>query len=256
MTSPEARRRQIVELVTDENGLSVEEISNRFDVSEPTIRRDLRELADRELIERTYGGALPATKVGSERSFDQRIVQGLDRKRAIGRRAVEEIHNGQVVFFNCGSTTLQIARQVPEDDEFVAVTNSPLIAIQFGGEENQIEVTGGSFRSESMGLVGSTAEEYVRSSNFDLAFIGTNGIDGEGTLTAPNEAEAGVKRAVIANTARSVVVSEVDKFGERTFRQFATLNDIEAVVTDHDIPDQFRELFEETDTEWLRGVEA
>lgn len=254
--SPEARRRQIVELVTDENGLSVEEISKHFDVSEPTIRRDLRELADRELIERTHGGALPATKVGSERSFDQRIVQGLDRKRAIGRRAVEEIHNGQVVFFDCGSTTLQIVRQVPEDDEFVAVTNSPLIAVELGREEKQIEVTGGSFRSESMGLVGPTTEEYVRSSNFDLAFIGTNGIDGEGTLTAPNEAEAGVKRAVIANTARSVVVSEVEKFGEQTFRQFATLNDIEAVVTDHDIPDQFRELFEETHTAWLRGVEG
>jgi DeoR family fructose operon transcriptional repressor len=63
--SPEARRRQIVELVTDENGLSVTEISDRFDVTEPTIRRDLRELADRELIERTHGGAMPATKVGS-----------------------------------------------------------------------------------------------------------------------------------------------------------------------------------------------
>lgn len=253
MMGPEKRRRRIVELVTKHDGLSVTELSQRVDVSESTVRRDLSDLADRDLVERTYGGAVPVTNVGSEPSFDQKVVQGKDRKRAIGVRAAREIQGGQVVFFDSGTTTFQIAREAPKDGSFVSVTNSPLLAMELLKKGGNVEVTGGLFREESMGLVGPTTEEYVRSSNFDLAFIGTNGIDEAGAFTAPVETEASVKRAVIANAAQVRVVAEVEKFGEQAFRQFATLEDVDAVVTDREIPDRFKDSFESANTEWLVG---
>ncbi len=255
MSGPETRRRRIVELVTDRNGVSVDEIVEKFDVSGSTIRRDLRELADRNLVERTHGGAMPVTNARSERPFGQKVVEGRDRKRAIGRRAAREIQQGQVVFFDSGTTTLQIAREVTKDGSFVSVTNSPLLAMELGKEDGIVKVTGGAFREESMGLVGPTAEAYVRSSNFDLAFLGTNGVS-EDAFTAPVEDEAGLKKAVIANAARPVVVADRTKFGERTFREFASLADVDAVVTDGRLPGRFRDAFEAADTEWLEGDRA
>jgi DeoR/GlpR family transcriptional regulator of sugar metabolism len=256
VTTPETRRRRIVELVTEQNGLSVDEIVAEFDVSGSTIRRDLRELADRNLIERTHGGAIPVTTARSEPSFDRKVVEERDRKRAIGRRAAREIQQGQVVFFDSGTTTLQVAREVPTDGSFVSVTNSPLLAMELGKEDGIVKVTGGAFREESMGLVGPTAEAYVRSSNFDLAFLGTNGVTEEGAFTAPIEDEAGLKEAVIANAARPVVVADRTKFGERTFREFASLADVDAVVTDSRPPERFRDAFEAAGVEWLAGDRA
>jgi DeoR/GlpR family transcriptional regulator of sugar metabolism len=253
VTTPEQRRREIVELVTTHDGQSVAELTERLDVSESTVRRDLRDLADRDLIERTHGGAVPVTNVGSEPTFDQKVVQGIDSKRAIGTRAATEIQGGQVVFFDSGTTTFQITRAAPKDGSFVGVTNSPLLAMELGKDEGIVEVTGGSFRQESMGLVGPVAEEYVRSSNFDLAFVGTNGLDEDGAFSVPVEVEASLKREVIANAAQTHVVAEIDKFGERNFRQFATLDDVDAVVVDGRPPDRYHDLFEAAGTEWLEG---
>jgi DeoR family fructose operon transcriptional repressor len=251
MTGPEDRRREIVELVTESDGLSVEELSAQLGVSESTIRRDLRRLSDRDQIERTHGGALPVTNVGTERTFDQKVVQNLSAKQAIGRRAAEEVNAGQFVFFDSGTTTLQIARETPNDGSFVSITNSPVLCIELGKEDGRVNVTGGSFREESMGLVGPTTDRYIRSCNFDLAFIGTNGLDENGAFTAPVEEGVSLKQEVIENSARSIVVANAGKAGVQRFREFATLGDIDAIITDAAVPDEFEDRVEELDTTWI-----
>ena len=247
MTTPEKRRRKIVELVTKYGGLSVEELAERISVSESTVRRDLRDLTDRSLLERTHGGAVPVTNVGVERSFDRRVVQRLDRKQAIAARAVEEIQEGQVVYFDAGTTTMQIAREAPADGSFIAVTNSPLFVPELGNGDGLAKLTGGEFRDETKALVGPTTESYVRDSNFDLAFLGVNGIEPDGTLSAPNEAEASLKRLVAEKSTRTVVVTVTEKFGEKSFRRFGSVDDVDLLITDGRVPDDFQELFSDVE---------
>jgi DeoR family fructose operon transcriptional repressor len=247
VSPPEKRRRDVVELVTEYGGLSVERLAEMVGVSESTVRRDLRELANRGLVERTHGGAVPVTNVGGEPSFTQRAVQQLDEKQAIARRAVEEIQAGQVVYFDSGTTTMQVAREAPDGGSFAAVTNSPLLTLELGKEDGIVKSVGGDFRGETKALVGPKAESYVRSSNFDLAFVGTNGVDANGALTAPNEEEANLKRLVIDNATRTVVVAVTEKFGERSFRQFGTVADVDLLITDGHVPDAFRDLFATTE---------
>lgn len=246
MNTPEKRRRNIVELVTKNGGLSVKELAERISVSASTVRRDLRELADRDLIERTHGGAVPTTTVGIERSFDRRVVQQLDRKQAIADRAVEEIQSSQVVYFDAGTTTMQVAKEAPADGSFVAVTNSPLLTPELGSGDGTIKLTGGEFRDETKALVGPTTEAYIHASNFDLAFLGVNGIEPDGTLSAPNEAEANLKRLVTNNATRTIIVTTTEKFGEQSFRRFGSIDDIDVVITDDCVPDTFRDLFVDT----------
>ncbi|MFC7249214.1 HTH-type transcriptional regulator GlpR [Halomicroarcula sp. GCM10025324] len=252
MTTPETRRRSITELVTKHGGLSVEELASRLDVSESTIRRDLRNLADRNLVERTHGGVVPVTNVGIEHSFNRRLIQHLERKQAIADRAVEEISEGHVVYFDAGTTTMQVAKAAPGDDSTIAVTSSPLLLLELSKSDGTVKMTGGEYRPETKALVGPTTEDYIRNSNFDLAFIGVNGIEPDGMLSAPNESEAKIKRLVVEHSARTVVVTVGEKFGEQSFRRFGSIDDIDLLITDETVPDDYRDLFE--DTELVEGV--
>lgn len=247
MTTPEERRRSITELVTKHGGLSVEELASHLDVSASTIRRDLTDLAERNLVERTHGGAVPVTNVGVERPFNRRFVQHLERKQAIAERAVEEIPEGTVVYFDAGTTTMQVAKETPDDGSTIVVTNSPLLLPRLSRTDGTVKLTGGEYRNETKALVGPTTEDYIRNSNFDIAFIGVNGIEPDGMLSAPNEAEAKIKELAVKHAARTIVVTVVQKFGEQSFRRFGSIDDIDLLITDERVPDEYRDLFEETE---------
>lgn len=244
---PEQRKREIVEYVSKQDGCSVDELSRKMGCSKATIRRDLNDLEERELIERSHGGAVPVTTVGGEKAFREKKVQSLESKIAIAERAVEEIHHGTVVFFDSGTTTMEVAKKAPAEDSFIGVTNSPLIALELREQGGEVQLTGGSLRQRTLALVGPTAERFMESSNFDITFIGTNGIDEEGFLTTPNAEEARMKELMIENSKRTILVSDGGKLGERSFKRFGTLDDVNAFVTDEKLSDKHRKWFEDAD---------
>jgi DeoR family fructose operon transcriptional repressor len=243
---PAERKRQIVEMVTEEGGRSVDDLSSSLDVSKATIRRDLRDLEDRGLVERSHGGAVPVMSVGGEQTYDQREVQNLDAKRAIAARAVDEIVEGSVVFFDSGTTTMEVARAAPKDGSSLAVTNSPRLAVELGKEENEVKLTGGTLRRRTRALVGPTAESFMGRMNFDLLFLGTNAIHEDGSLTTPNEDEARMKELMVQRSKRVVLVADASKVTRQSFVQFTHLDDVDLFITDRPVPDH-RERFDAAD---------
>lgn len=244
---PAERKRRIVELVTAEDGQSVEALADELDFSKATIRRDLHELEDRGLIERSHGGAVPVTSVGHEQAYGQKEVQHLEAKRAMAERAVEEITEGQVVFFDAGTTTMQVAQKAPKDGSILAVTNAPRLAVELGKEDNDVKLTGGTLRRRTRSLVGPTAEAFLERTNFDLLFLGANAVDADTGLTTPNEEEARVKELMVQRASRVVLVADSSKIGERSFVTFAELEDVDLFITDSGIHAEDREAFESED---------
>ena len=244
---PEERKQEIVGYVERQEGASVAELAETLGVSESTIRRDLTDLKQDGLLRRSHGGALPAANVASEPSFAQRSVQNLDAKRAIAERAVAEITEGQVVFFDAGTTTMQVAQNAPKDGSMLAVTNSPRLAVELGKEDNDVKLTGGTLRRRTRSLVGPTAESFLERTNFDLLFLGANAVDVESGLTTPNEEEARVKELMVQRASRVVLVADASKIGERSFVTFADLSDVDLFVTAGEIDDEVRERFEAED---------
>ncbi|GAD51638.1 transcriptional repressor of the fructose operon, DeoR family [Halarchaeum acidiphilum MH1-52-1] len=242
---PEARKRKIVELVSTHDGQSVAELADELDYSKATIRRDLRALAEEGLIERSHGGALPTSSVASERPYGEREVQNLEAKRAIATRAVEELADTEVVFFDAGTTTMEIARRAPSD--LLAVTNSPQLAVELEETVDEVKLTGGTLRSRTRALVGPTAESFMERTNFDLLFLGTNGLDVEAGLTTPNENEARMKELMVQKANRVVLVCDATKVGERSFIQFAELGDVDHVITDAALPNRLAETLDAAD---------
>ncbi|WP_224449864.1 HTH-type transcriptional regulator GlpR [Haloprofundus salilacus] len=241
---PAERKRRIVELVTESDGRSVEELASTLEYSKATIRRDLRQLEQEGMVERSHGGAVPATTVGREQTYGQREVQNLEQKIAIGRRAAEELVDGQVAFFDAGTTTMEVARRTPRDGSFLAVTNAPRLAVELGESETEVKLTGGTLRKRTRALVGPTAESFMNRMNFDVLFLGTNGVSPESGLTTPNEDEARMKELMVERAERVVLVADATKVGKRSFVQFADLSDVDLFVTAGDIPNEARDAFD------------
>ncbi|ELZ98918.1 DeoR family transcriptional regulator [Haloferax mucosum ATCC BAA-1512] len=241
---PAERKRRIVELVADSDGRSVESLSENLGYSKATIRRDLRELETRGLIERSHGGAVPVTSVGREQTYGQKEVQNLEGKRAIADRAVEELAEGHVVFFDAGTTTMEVARKVPKDGTILGVTNSPRLAVELNEDDNEVKLTGGTLRRRTKALVGPTAESFMQRTNFDVLFLGTNAIDIESGLTTPNEDEARMKELMVEKAEKVVLVADISKLGRRSFVQFASLADVDLFITDGTLDDDTREAIE------------
>ena len=231
---PAERKRTIVELVTDRDGCTVSELAAELEFSKATIRRDLQDLATEGRVERSHGGAVPVSAVGRERSYEQGNVERLDAKRAIGARASEEIREGHVVCFDAGTTTMEVARAAP-DKGFVGVTNMAEIAL------------GGRMRPRSHALVGPTAEAFLDRTNFDLLFLGSNGIRADSGLSTPDEDEAAVKRRMVESAARVVLVADSSKIGQRSFVSVADPAAVDRFVTDEPLPPDLAAAFEDTD---------
>jgi DeoR/GlpR family transcriptional regulator of sugar metabolism len=252
---PAERKRKIVELVSAQDGCSVQELADHFGFSKATVRRDLQQLEDDGMIERSHGGAVPVTTVGREQTYGQREVQNLEEKMAIAERAVDELVAGQVVCFDSGTTTMEVAKRAPKDGSFLPVTNSPLLALELGKEENEVKLTGGTLRLRTRALVGPSAERFMERMNFDLLFLGTNGVDSERGLTTPNEAEARIKELMVKRAERVVLVADETKLGDRSFVRFAALEDVDLLITDGTPTDEQREAFRAAGVSIIAGVE-
>lgn len=125
---PSLRRQKILLLLERDGKVMASELSQHFAVSEDTIRRDLAELDSAGLVQRVHGGALPRPK-DSGKDYFTRLDETDEVKVRLAQLAAQHIEDGQIVLFDSGSTTLQVARALPSDIRITAVTASPLTAI-------------------------------------------------------------------------------------------------------------------------------
>lgn len=251
---PDERRRKVVELITDRGSHTVDELADRFQVSDATIRRDLQELDSQGLIERTHGGALPAVSRGDEEAYEQKQVTNLEMKQAIGERASEEIRDGMAVCFDAGTTTMQVATQLEDNESVIGVTTSPPLAMELIGVVGCVKLPGGTVREQTKALVGPSAQSFVRKMNFDLLFVATNAISTDAGLTTPNEEEARMKRLMITQADRVVLVADGSKLGKQSFVKFASFEDIDAFVTDGEVSAEAQAEFERAEVQVIEGI--
>jgi len=248
---PEERRTEIVNIVNDRHGCSVAELAATLDFSEATIRRDLAELEEQGLLERTHGGATPV--VDQRKPYEQRMVEQLEQKETIAGRAAKEIHKDQIVFFDSGSTTLQIAEEISKDHEIVAVTNGVMNAFELARKNVRVHLAGGTFWTETNAVVGPWTQERIQEMNFDLLFLGTEGVDTDG-LTTQNVQQRGVKERMIANSRRVVLVADSSKFGEEHFVRFADPGDIDMLITGGELSEEIYEAYEAAGVELVANL--
>ena len=227
------RQKLILETLRDNRQVTVAELSRRFDVSEVTIRRDLRDLDAQGVLQRAHGGAILATPAAIEPPVVQRMAQMQNPKESVGRVAAALVADGESVFIGSGSTTAYVARYLGDRKNLTVVTNALTVAIELASAEGvTVVVTGGMMRASELSLVGHIAEQSLREVRVDKVIIGIPAISLEAGLTNDYLPEVMTDRAIIEMASELIVVADHAKFGKIASAYLAPIERITTLVTD------------------------
>ncbi|MBN1992715.1 MAG: DeoR/GlpR transcriptional regulator [Anaerolineae bacterium] len=230
------RRQQILETVEKAGQLSVAELSVQFDVSEVTIRQDLQALSEQGLLLRTRGGAV-STNTMPEFSFDVRHQQYAAQKARIGQTAAGLISYGETIFLDASTTVNAIIPHLKEYPELTVITNSLKAALSLlDASRVQVILPGGYLRRESISLVLPTQADVLGEINIQIGFFGARGLTVEEGLTDVNLNEVAMKRAMVTRCRQVVGVLDSRKWGKVAASTFATLAQIDTLISDQEAP--------------------
>ncbi|WP_433800395.1 DeoR/GlpR family DNA-binding transcription regulator [Actinomycetospora sp. CA-084318] len=229
-----AERHQLLVRRARELGrLEVTQVAAELGVTTETIRRDLTALERQGLLHRVHGGAIATDRLEIEPAVGVREVTHSDEKDRIAKAAVAELGAAATILLDAGTTTARVAALLPDDVELTVVTNALPIATALAGRSRiTVHLIGGRVRGTTLSAVDRWALKTLESVNCDVAVLGTNGFSLDRGLTTPDVAESAVKGAIVKAAARSIVVADASKYGADSFSRFATLADVDTLVTD------------------------
>lgn len=232
MYAPE-RQQQILRLARERGRVDVPGLAEEFNVTQETVRRDLKALDRAGLLHRVHGGAIPAGRLDFEPGLAERDAVAADEKDRIARAALAELPAEGSVILDAGTTTSRLAAAIPLDSPLTVVTHALPIAARLADyPELTIHLVGGRLRHRTQAAVEAWALRAIGEIHADVLFLAANGFSPDGGLTTPDLAESAVKQAMIAAARRVVLLADSGKYGERHFARFGGLADVDVLVTD------------------------
>ncbi|MDR2039966.1 MAG: DeoR/GlpR family DNA-binding transcription regulator [Bacteroidales bacterium] len=223
--------------------LSVD-LSTLLNVSEDTIRRDLKELADAQLIKRVHGGAVNKSMV---RPFiaDQNIYS-LEEKIKIASKAIKLLKNDMVLLFEGGTTMFEVAKSIPDNLNLTVFTISPQIAIALSEHKNiDVYTIGGKLNRNSNIHVGTRTINVLRRVQYDMCFMGVNALSVDRGLTDIDIDVVEVNRAMLDASNKTVFISISEKLNVEKRYQVAELSSVDFLVTELSPDDQLLKPFKD-----------
>lgn len=211
---PNHRQQEILDALRRAGGsLRVQRLARELQVSEETVRRNLKRLADSGQVEKTHGGARLAGG-DVEGDFQERLRLNPDAKQTIARHVAGQVRDGSSLFLDVGSTTSYIADALRDHSDLLVVTNSVSVAYKLatrGG--NRVYMAGGALRAHDGGAFGAEAMAFANNFKTDLAVLSTAGITAENGFMLFDLEEANFSRAILSNAQRRWVAADSTKFG-------------------------------------------
>ena len=231
------RRKEILNILNNIGHVFVHELSEKFGVSEVTIRNDLDLFESKKLLLRSRGGAIKyEISVGKDYKISAKDKIHYEEKIRIGKKAVELINEGETIILDSGTTTMEIAKNLNQNLTINVITNAFNIANRLiGFSDINIIVPGGILRKNSHSLVGSLAEKSFRNFYVDKVFIGVDGFDTSHGAFTPNIEEASLNQVMIDIAREVILVTDSSKFQRRNLAFICSLKSINIVITDKNI---------------------
>lgn len=236
------RQSDILGLVRQIGRVEVEVLAERFEVSPQTIRKDLNELCDMQLLDRVHGGAIFRSGVVNY-AYDARRKVATDNKHRIGELAASLIPDNSSVLLNIGTTTEQVAHALRGHQGLLVITNNiNVVSILRDNPATEVIIAGGLVRQADGGIVGDATVQFVNQFKTDFAVMGASAIDEDGSLLDYDYREVQVARAIIANSRHPILVSDAMKFERTAPMRIGHISEVRSFVTDRKPPDRFIEI--------------
>jgi DeoR/GlpR family transcriptional regulator of sugar metabolism len=228
-----ARRRALIPLLQEQGFVAVAEIAKRFNVSEMTIRRDIRGLEKNGDLERAHGGAVPLQNppIGSEPSFVQRQRFNAGAKQTIATAAAAIVRPNEMIGIDVGSTALQFARSLPVASGIRVFTNALRVAMILAERGIPVYTPGGEVRPMEMSFTGGMALAQLQNYRMDRVFLGVAGLTKDGIFDYSLE-DSEIKRMFIRQSSQAIVLADSSKFGNVSTVRITGLAKISIVVTE------------------------
>ena len=235
------RLEQIMDYLKSHNLVTVEQLVAVTDASPATIRRDLIKLDQEGVISRTHGGVTLNRFIPAQPTTQEKSQRSQQEKYAIASAAAALVKAGDAIVLDAGTTMIELARQITHLP--LRVITSDLHIALFLSEFKQIEVTiiGGRIDDSSQSCIGDHGRRLLQNIWPDLAFVSCNGWDLEKGVTSPTEEKAALKRDLIANARRRILLADSYKYGAWSLFNITHLDSLTDIITDSHLPEATRE---------------
>lgn len=240
------RKAEILATLQREKSVLVAELSQKYQVTEETIRRDLDKLEKEGYVKKTYGGAVLSKNTGVEIPFKVREKTNKKEKQTIAGLVQRLIEEGESIMLDSSSTSLMVARNLKQYRKLTVITNSVEILLELSSCKNiRVLSTGGELRESALSLGGRQAEQMLRHYNVDKAVLSCKGVSMDKGITDSNEPEAQVKSTMRECAKTTIWAIDSTKFGNVSFIHLAQFREGDIVVTDRPLELRWMDYFEE-----------
>jgi len=245
------RHEFILNLLAEKQTIKIQDVVDATAASESTIRRDLTELENQQKLERVFGGAVLPGRNLMEQSVSDKSTQHLQEKIRLAKFAATFVQEGESVFLDAGTTTVQMIPFL-KNKNITVVTNG-LTHVDLLNEHGiTTYLTGGLMKSRTGALVGAQTAQSLQNYRFDRCFLGVNGIHEEYGYTTPDPEEAAVKRLASSLSRKAYVLADHSKYNKVSFAKIMDL-DAAALVVD-EMPDDIFAVLEKKTTVKVENV--
>lgn len=251
MTNTE-RQKRIIELVSRNKSVQITDLTEIFNVSVMTIRRDLQELSDKKYIKKVYGGAVLNEEELNKPYFPRAEINSIT-KDDIAKKAVELVHDGDTIILDLGTTVLQVSKHLANKKDITVITCSiPIINELSKYPDIRVYSLGGELKRDNHAFLGSNTENEISKYCADIAFIGVAGISDLHGLTNFYHETAYLCSKIIRQSKKVVLLADSSKFDQAKPAVVGNLSSIDVIVTDNEIPERYQRIFRDLNVEVIQ----
>lgn len=243
---PAERQQRILDILREKFTVRSSRLSELMLVSEMTIRRDLDTLEKQGLIERTHGGAVSRQeRVAGKFRYSASVDENLVEKQNIAKRAAAMIEPHDIIYVGEGVTTAHVVRYAEPGMPFTIFTNNLGVLSEMTDSAAELILLAGTYNPGTHALAGPLTMEMIRQVNASKVFLGVDGLSLSAGLTTPNLDIAVIERSMIRHTrGRIIAMADHQKFGLVAEISVAPLKNIDVLITDREIPPEFKQDLE------------
>jgi DeoR/GlpR family transcriptional regulator of sugar metabolism len=234
---------RLIALIGARGHMRIDELAASLGVSTQTIRRDIRKLAGEGFLSRYHGGAAqPSSAINV--ALERREATHVDEKRAIAEAIAARIPDRSTLFLSSGTTVEHVARALDARRDLRVVTTSLRVAsLLYARRDFDVMVPGGRLRPQNAGIVGPSAEAFLRGFRADTMVMSAGAVDADGTLLEYDVGEVAVMRVMMTNARQVFLAVDHAKFRATASVTLAGCEEVDALFTDAPPPAPLAALF-------------
>ena len=239
-----ARQTRLLEALTLNGYLSLDDISTRFDVTTQTARRDVMDLERKGKLRRMPGGAMIMDTV-PKNELHRRRVRNVHVKQRIAERVADLVPDGAAVFIDTGTTCETIAHALARRRDLRVLTYSLRTAAWLReATDFIIAIPGGFVRQVDGGVFHEQAETFLENFHFDISIVSVSGIDSAGNLSDDDLAEVRIVQRAMQHSERVILAVDSSKFDHRGLVRLGSFDSVDVLVTDRKLTEKSHEIWQ------------